>query len=100
MALIRLCPLPLLAAICLAACGSASGPPPVSGQAVFARHCSTCHSLSEPATARQQGGSLQGYRLSRAELTQYAAEMPAIHGRMNARELHAVVSYVLSVQRR
>ena len=93
-------PMALVAALAICGCGSGSAPREASGAAAFATHCSTCHSISAPASRRQQGGALGGYRLPRRELRQYAAEMPVINGRLSARELRAVVGYVLSVERR
>lgn len=72
----------------------------VSGPAVFATHCETCHSLSGSATPRQQGGDLKNLRLPHSDLLQLTAEMPPRHGRLTARELRAVVAYVQSVERR
>jgi hypothetical protein len=86
--------------IVLVGCGSSTPVPPVSGAAVFAAHCSACHSLSRSATPRQQGGDLGGFRLPYRELLQYAVEMPRIHGAMSTRELRAVAAYVLATERR
>ncbi len=67
---------------------------------MFAVHCATCHSLSGRSTPRQQGGDLKNLRLPRAELIQFTAEMPPVHGRLSARAVLAVVSYLQSVERR
>jgi mono/diheme cytochrome c family protein len=88
-----------LVAAGISGCGS-GGVAAVSGPAVFATHCATCHSISGSSTPRQQGGDLKSLRLPRSELLQYAAEMPVLHSRLTARELRAVVSYVQSAQQR
>lgn len=72
----------------------------VSGPAVFAMHCETCHSLSGSSSPKQQGGDLKNLRLPRNDLLQLTAEMPPLHGRLTARELRAVVAYVHAVERR
>lgn len=77
-------------------CGSAR----VSGRAVFATDCAVCHSISGHAAPKQQGGDLLRLRLPRDQLLQYAAEMPAIHRRLTAAEVSAVVDYMRLVQRR
>ena len=88
-----------LVAAGITGCGS-SGAVAVSGPAVFATHCAVCHSISGSPTPHQQGGDLERPRLPRGELLQFAAEMPVLHGRLTARELRAVVSYVQSAERR
>lgn len=89
----------VLVTAAISGCGS-SGAAAVSGQAVFATHCAICHSISGSSTPYQQGGDLKSLRLPRGELLQFAAEMPVLHGRLTARELRAVVSYVRSAERR
>jgi mono/diheme cytochrome c family protein len=72
----------------------------MAGKALFAVHCSFCHSLSGSPSPRQQGGDLKGLRLPRRELLQFAAEMPVVHGPLNPAQLRAVVDYVRSVEDR
>lgn len=86
-------------AVAVGGCGSGNVAG-VSGPAVFATHCATCHSLTGHSVAQQQGGDLRGLRLPRSELLQYSAEMPRVDGPLTERELAAVVSYVQSVERR
>ena len=83
----------------VAGCGS-SRPAPISGSAVFSRHCSTCHSISGTAAPRQQGGDLRNLHLPRVELVQLIVEMPPVHGPLTARELHAVIDYLQAMERR
>lgn len=78
-------------------CGSGAR---VTGRAVFAADCAVCHSISGHSAPKQQGGDLLRLRLPREELIQYAAEMPAIHHRLTAAEVSAVVDYMRLVQRR
>jgi mono/diheme cytochrome c family protein len=86
-------------AVAAAGCG-ASTPPALSGSALFNTHCATCHSISGTAAPRQQGGDLRHLHLPRVELLQLTAEMPAIHGRLTARELRSVVSYLQRIEDR
>jgi mono/diheme cytochrome c family protein len=86
-------------AVALAGCGGGTVAR-VSGPAVFADHCATCHSLSGHSAPKQQGGDLRNLRLPRQDLLQYSAEMPPVHGRLNGRELRAVVAYLQWVERR
>jgi mono/diheme cytochrome c family protein len=69
-----------------------------SGREVFARDCSFCHSISGHNSPKQQGGDLLRAHLRRPVLIQFTAEMPVRH-RLTRHELHAVVDYVLAVQR-
>ncbi len=85
--------------VAVAGCG-ASTPPATSGSALFKTHCATCHSISGTSAPHQQGGDLKNLHLPRVELLQLTAEMPAIHGRMTARELRAVVSYLQRIEDR
>jgi mono/diheme cytochrome c family protein len=82
----------------LAGCGSAASRRSPTGQELFRRDCSVCHSLSGHSTPRQQGGDLLGVHLRRAVLTQFTAEMP-VRRPLSAVELRAVVDYVATVQR-
>lgn len=90
------------ALVLLAGCGGGGGrsarPPAPSGRAVFATSCSACHSLSGRYKAGLMGGDLLRLHASRAQLTQFAAEMP-VHPALSASRLRAVVSYVLDVER-
>ncbi len=87
-------------AVLLAAGISGCGGTAVSGRTVFANHCEVCHSISGSSSPEQQGGDLRGPRLPRNDLVQYAAEMPAVNGRLTAVEIRAVASYLQSVERR
>jgi mono/diheme cytochrome c family protein len=66
---------------------------------VFARYCSACHSLIGNESMRRQGGDLVRYRMSAAQLLQFAREMPTRRA-LSPQELAAVVAYVQSAQRR
>jgi mono/diheme cytochrome c family protein len=90
----------LVIAATVAGCGGGGAVAGISGPAVFVNHCATCHSLSGSSAPQQQGGDLRHLRLPRAELLQYSAEMPPVHGRLSPPELRAVVSYLQSVERR
>lgn len=70
-----------------------------SGKAVFAEHCSVCHSLDGRDHPRLQGGDLLGFHASRAQVTQFVREMPIVHGPLTAAELQAVVDYVIAAER-
>lgn len=87
-----------LPAVMLSACGADT--PAISGSSVFSAHCAVCHSLSGRSSPLQQGGDLLHLRLPRGELRQFAAEMPLVDGRLTARQLRAVVTYMQSVERR
>jgi len=80
-------------------CGGSALRAPKSGAAVFQASCSSCHSLSGHANEHQQGGDLLGYAMSRAQLRQFTAEMPARHP-LSPDQLQAVTDYVLAAQRR
>lgn len=86
-------------ALAVAGCGTRTAPA-FSGATVFKQHCATCHSISGTSTPRQQGGDLRRLHLPRVELVQLTAEMPPIHGRLTAREVRAVVSYLQSIEDR
>ena len=81
----------------LAGCGGQSSPAP-SGAAVFAHNCSGCHSLIGNESLHRQGGDLVRYRFSRADLLEFAREMP-LRKPLSARELTAVVDYILLAER-
>ena len=100
------------AAAILAACGggrsaasrssattSAGAAAPVSGKAVFAEHCSMCHSLTGHENPRLQGGDLLNFRAGRAQVVQFVREMPVIHRPLTSDELQAVVDYVMAAER-
>jgi mono/diheme cytochrome c family protein len=70
-----------------------------SGKAVFAAHCSVCHSLNGRDDPRLQGGDLLGFHASRAQVVQFVREMPVIHRPLTADELQAVVDYVMAAER-
>ncbi|MGH2889736.1 MAG: hypothetical protein ACRDNJ_08910 [Solirubrobacteraceae bacterium] len=90
------------ALVLLAGCGGGLGRPAhrpaTSGRAVFATSCSACHSLNGRYKAGLMGGDLLRLHASRAQLTQFAAEMP-VHPALNASRLRAVVSYVMDAER-
>jgi mono/diheme cytochrome c family protein len=88
----------LALAIAVGGCGATGNPALPAGASVFADSCSVCHSLVGNETRRTQGGDLVGYRLSRAVLTQFTAEMP-VRRRLTPAELAAVVSYVQAAER-
>jgi mono/diheme cytochrome c family protein len=71
-----------------------------SGKAVFAEHCSVCHSLTGRDDPRLQGGDLLGFHASRAQVVQFVRQMPVIHQPLTADELQAVVDYVMAAERR
>jgi mono/diheme cytochrome c family protein len=89
----------LAAAAGIAGCGGSAGSRSVSGRAVFAQECASCHSLTGHDDPRHQGGDLRGFRASRAQLTQFAAEMPVRHA-LSAAQLSAVVSFVRASETR
>jgi mono/diheme cytochrome c family protein len=104
----------LAVSLACAACGSAttasrsvrtgSSPSPVqiptstpsSGREIFARDCQACHSLIGNESLRKQGGDMLGVALSSAQLLSYTRVMPP--PRLTARQLRAVVDYVLRTQ--
>ena len=107
----RLCALSAAAAALLVACGGGQGgpstgsgrhttPSAVSGQVVFAQHCSVCHSLDGRNRPRLQGGDLLGFHARRAQVVQFVREMPVIHRPLTSAELQAVVDYVMAAERR
>jgi mono/diheme cytochrome c family protein len=80
-------------AITLRRPGSGSGAN-VSGRALFAEHCAICHSISGNPYSRKDGGDLRGLQLSRVELVQFTAEMPAAGGRLTGAQVQAVVDFL------
>jgi mono/diheme cytochrome c family protein len=76
-----------------------AAPAGASGKALFAEHCSMCHSLNGRENPHKQGGDLLGFRASRAQVVQFVREMPVVHGRMTDAELQAVVDYVIAAER-
>jgi mono/diheme cytochrome c family protein len=109
------------ACLALAACGSATSPTTTattgtgattagrtrlqlpataraSGKAIFVHDCQACHSLIGNESERKQGGDLLGPRLSRAQLLSFTRVMPTRP--LSARELAAVVAYVLAAEQR
>jgi hypothetical protein len=87
-----------LAGCGLAGCGGAQ-PPAVSGAAVFAAGCRTCHSLIGDESLHRVGGDLLGYRLGRAEMLEFVRAMPVRHA-LSATQVTAVGDYVLGLERR
>ena len=102
--------LPLLLASCavlascafLTACGSggsqehAAAP---AGAALFTQACGACHTLTGHNDPRHQGGDLRDFRASRAQLTQFAAEMP-VRRALTRQQLASVVAFVMSAEAR
>jgi mono/diheme cytochrome c family protein len=86
-------------AIAVGGCGGSLPQRAELGQTIFSRECGACHSLLGRQSARQQGGDLRGLKVPRAILLQFAAEMPVPHP-LTRTDRNAVVSYILSVQRR
>lgn len=92
--------LPLLMACgVLAGCGGGSGTRPRTGAELFTDECGACHSLVGRQSPRLQGGDLLGYRFGREAMLEFAREMP-VRRPLSARELRAVVSYVIEAERR
>jgi mono/diheme cytochrome c family protein len=87
------------AAAVVAGCGATASPRPVSGAAVFARECSSCHSLIGSESLHRQGGDLLGYTLTRRQLVLRVRQMP-VRDPLTAAELTAVVDYVYATQQR
>ena len=94
----------------LVACGGGAGstgsaprptpaPAAVAGKAVFAAHCSVCHSLNGRDDPKLQGGDLLGFHAGRAQVEQFVREMPVVHRPLTAAELQAVVGYVMGTER-
>ena len=71
---------------------------PSSGQEIFAHDCQACHSLIGNESLRKQGGDLLGIRLTSAQLLSFTRVMPT--PRLTAKQLQAVVDYVLRTQQR
>ena len=87
-----------LSAAALGGCGGGTHRP-ATGRALFVTSCNSCHSLTGINTPRQQGGDLLNFRVDRAVLLQFAQEMP-VRRPLSHAELEAVVSYIVTVQRR
>jgi mono/diheme cytochrome c family protein len=89
----------LVLSLAVCACGgsspSAAAP---DGKSLFARDCSSCHSLSGVESAKRQGGDLLRGRFSREVMLQFAREMPVRH-RLTEAELRRVADYVVAVER-
>lgn len=83
----------------LAGCGSGGAGPPPRASVLFAEACGACHSLSGRNSPLLQGGDLLAYRFGREVMLEFAREMP-VHRPLDARELSAVVDYVIGVERR
>jgi mono/diheme cytochrome c family protein len=71
---------------------------PSSGKEIFAHDCQACHSLIGNESLRKQGGDLLGIRLTSAQLLSFTRVMPT--PRLTAKQLQAVVEYVLRTQQR
>jgi len=68
------------------------------GQVVFARECSSCHTLAVETPRRLSGGSLRGYRMTAREIASFARVMP-VREPLTPRELLAVSQYVAKQER-
>src|SRR5436305_14907915 len=90
---------PMLLAGVLAGCGGGARARPPGGAAVFARECSSCHSLIGNESLRRPGGDLLGYTLTRQELLLQTRQMPVRHP-LSSPQLTAVVDYVAAMQQR
>jgi mono/diheme cytochrome c family protein len=66
-------------------------------QALFASHCSACHSLIGNESRPRQGGDLVGYRFTRLQLLEFTREMPTRRP-LSSSELNTLVDYVLDVE--
>jgi mono/diheme cytochrome c family protein len=73
-------------------------PPGNLGRVVFAKECSSCHTLTVEAPTRLSGGSLRGYRLTAREIASFARVMPA-RVPLTPREVIAVSRYVAKRER-
>jgi mono/diheme cytochrome c family protein len=92
--------LALLAVCALSAgCGAGASAPPASGAALFTQACGACHSLVGRQSPGLQGGDLLRYRFGREAMLQFAREMP-VRRPLDARELTAVVEYVVAAEAR
>jgi mono/diheme cytochrome c family protein len=93
--------LSLLAAVAgLTGCGGEGGgtvSQTTKAQALFASHCSACHSLIGNESRRRQGGDLVGYRFTRSQLLEFTREMPTRRP-LSSSELNTIVDYVLDVE--
>jgi mono/diheme cytochrome c family protein len=101
--------LPVLAAACaassVAGCGGGGGggqshgrtAGTAAGHALFTRACGACHTISGHEDPRRQGGDLLGFRSTRRQLLQLAAEMPVRHP-LTESQLEAVVDFVMSME--
>ena len=84
----------------LTGCGSSapSGSTPFAGGAtLFARACSSCHSLTGRDDPRRQGGDLLRLRIGRAAMVEFVQEMPVRHP-LSAAQEQRVAAYVLSAE--
>jgi mono/diheme cytochrome c family protein len=67
-----------------------------SGRQIFAHACQACHSLIGNESLRKQGGDLLGLGLSYSQLLSFTRVMPTRP--LTAKQLRAVVNFVLGVQ--
>jgi mono/diheme cytochrome c family protein len=72
---------------------------PRRGADVFARECSACHSAIGNDSLHRPGGDLLVYRLSRADLVQFARQMP-VRDPLSAAQLRAVVDYIAELEQK
>ena len=83
-------------AAALAGCGDSHHQ---RGSDLFASECSACHSAIGNESLRRPGGDLLVYRLSRADLLQFARQMP-VPKPLSAAQLRAIVDYIVELQRK
>lgn len=86
-----------LAAVAVGATLTGCGSSPLGGSTLFARACSSCHSLSGREDPRRQGGDLLHLRIGRAAMVQFAQEMPVRHP-LSAAQVQRVAAYVRLVE--
>ncbi|MEA2198103.1 MAG: hypothetical protein QOJ25_2154 [Solirubrobacteraceae bacterium] len=83
----------------LAGCGGSVAARQAKGAALFTEACGACHSLVGRQSPALQGGDLLGYRFGREAMREFAREMP-VRRALDARELTAVVDYVVASEAR
>jgi len=58
-----------------------------------------CHSLTGHASARQQGGDLLGFQMTRSQMLEFVREMPVPH-RLSSAQEKTVADYVRAAEAR
>src|SRR5689334_12264152 len=94
------------AALGLSACGDGSGsrPPESPGASVYrVQGCGSCHRLSAAGSSGTAGPALDGRRVSAARVRQIVTDggrgMISYRDRLSARELDALVRFVVNASR-